>query len=192
MIKDTLARNTNKSDITIRTAVPADGSGIAKVHAYTWWSSYQSFMPKEYLEDRIINIENATLKFTNCINTKHNCLVAEVGNEIVGILYFMPAKDPKYAKCGEIKGVYVLERFQRMGIGKRLFIAGIKALLEHRYKDMIINVVQANTKGKNFYLKLGGEVVGEFESTFGGVTLKQDVIYYKDIQALYEKLTAKK
>ncbi len=181
-----------KSDIIIRKATPADAEGVATVHAYTWWASYQAIMPKEYLENKITSIEKATLQFNNCINTKHNCLVAEADHEIVGILYFLPPKNPKFAKCGEIKGIYVLERYQRMGIGKRLFIEGVKALLELRYKDMIINVLQANTKGKNFYLKFGGEIVGEFESSFGGVTLKQHIIYYHDIQSLYEKLTATK
>ena len=180
-----------KYDIIIRQAVPSDAEGLATVQAYTWWATYQGIMPKDYLENRIVSIDKATLQFTNCINTMQNCIVAETNREIVGILFFKQSKNPNYPKAGEIKGIYVLERYQKMGIGRRLFVEGVKALLNLRYKEMIITVLQANKRGTDFYLNLGGKVVGEFDSTFGDVTLKQNIIYYDDIQSLYEKLTKK-
>ena len=58
---------------------------------------------------------------------------------------------------GEIYSLYLLEEFQRKGLGRRLFLAVTKRLLDDGMSSMLLWVFEANLGARQFYESLGGE-----------------------------------
>lgn len=78
---------------------------------------------------------------------------------------------------------YILPKYQKLGIGKKLFLMWINELISLWYDNMIINVLEWNN-AINFYKKYGGIVIGERYDQFGKVMLKEFVLFFEDIKSI--------
>ena len=85
-------------------------------------------------------------------------LVAE-GHEdkVIGFAHCGPQRQVDGAYHGEIYSLYLLEEYQRKGVGRRLFLAVTKRLLDDGMSSMLLWVFEANHGARRFYESLGGE-----------------------------------
>lgn len=173
-------------DFIIRKAKEEDAKEIAYVNAYTWLTTYKGLMPDELLEERVKTIDDRVPKIINAIKTKDNFYVALDGNKVVGIMSYGKSRNQDYIDSGEIKSIYILKDYQGLGLGKSLFMTGIKELLNMGFNSMILNVLDGND-AILFYQKYGGKKVSEKIDDFGGTILKENVMYFDNLEDIYSK-----
>ena len=85
---------------------------------------------------------------------------------------------------GELYAIYLLEEYQRMGIGRRLVLAVTQRLLVDGFNSMLIWVLKDNHPACRFYESLGGEPVGRQTITIGGLDVVEVSYGWKDIAGL--------
>ncbi len=157
----------------IREATDNDVAAIAKVHVDSWRSTYRGIIPDEYLAkqsyeqrqnswDRILKHVPKNSNFT---------YVAE--NESGKIIGFANAglertNDPNFQ--GELNAIYILEKYQRQGIGRNLFRVVAQRLGEWDINSILVWVLAKNPACE-FYTSLGGVKVKEQQIERGGTTL---------------------
>lgn len=61
----------------------------------------------------------------------------------------------------EIERIYVLNHYQKMGVGKELYNHALKIAKEYGYNKIWLGVWEHNQKAIQFYKKLGFEKIGE-------------------------------
>jgi len=145
---------------TIRKATLEDADGIAYVHHHSWMESYVGIIDEAFLKTR-------TLERSQSIFHKNECkgyLVAEVNGMVVGFAGYGKTRDADLEGFGEIYALYVLRKYQKMGIGKKLIAQAIEMLPE--YDRFAIWVLTDNQNAIGFYQHLG--------FVFDG-TIKEDV-----------------
>ncbi len=181
----------NPEKVIIRKAVVDDAYGMVFVNAHTRYTTYQWLMPQEALEQRIqtnsIN-EKAQKMAERIANQTYTHFVAEdtETHKVVGMCTYGPSRNDKYPESWEIMSLYLLKPYQKYGIWKRLFLAGVKELINLWYHDMIINVVKGNDT-INFYKKYGGKEVEEISKPrklLDGFILHEWVLYFDNIEAI--------
>lgn len=170
------------SDFLIRKAKPEDAYWIAFVNTHTWYETYKWLIPEKILKARVDSINERAEKTREFIETGKNYLVIESleTKEIIWMLIYWPSRNGAYPNSGEIIAIYVLPQYQKIGLGKKLFLAWISELINLWYSNMIINVLRWNNT-INFYKKYGWEVVWERFDTFGKITLHEDIIYFDNL-----------
>ena len=173
-------------EFIIRKAKEEDAKEIAYVNTYTWLTTYKGLMPDELLEERVKTIDDRVPKIINAIKTKDNFYVALDGNKVVGIMSYGKSRNQDYIDSGEIKSIYILKDYQGLGLGKSLFMTGIKELLNMGFNSMILNVLEGNDAFL-FYQKYGGKKVSEKIDDFGGTILKENVMYFDNLEDIYSK-----
>ena len=173
-------------EFIIRKAKEEDAKDIAYVNTYTWLTTYKGLMPDELLEERVKTIDDRVPKIINAIKTKDNFYVALDGNKVVGIMSYGKSRNQDYIDSGEIKSIYILKDYQGLGLGKSLFMTGTKELLNMGFNSMILNVLEGNDAFL-FYQKYDGKKVSEKIDDFGGTILKENVMYFDNLEDIYSK-----
>ena len=171
-------------EFTIRKATLADALGIAIVSVYTWKTAYSGLLPEEMLDKRLADLPKMVENMKKQIIDRDNYFVATVDDTVVGFTAFCsPCRNPDYADSGEIGALYCLKGYNGYGIGRALFEAAVKELVQRGYKTMIIDCLRGNpTLG--FYEHLGGKVVAEREMVRIDHSRIEDVLFYDNIENL--------
>jgi ribosomal protein S18 acetylase RimI-like enzyme len=86
--------------------------------------------------------------------------------------------------------LYVRERHQRRGLGRRLVQAVAAHLAQTGRHTLVIGCLAANAPARRFYEALGGRLVGEREYDEEGVKLPEVVYGWTDTRALVATGTA--
>lgn len=158
--------------ITIRPASLADAPAIAGVHVDGWQTAYRGILTDEYLDALSIAQRVAFWK-QQLHREPHLIFVAEDPRRgIVGFSFAGHHHGSFGDYQGEIHAIYVLEQFQRHGIGRALFHQAAAALAEAEYNGMMIGALKQNPY-RRFYEKLGGQLLGEETTCIGNRELQQ-------------------
>lgn len=91
--------------------------------------------------------------------------------DIVGFANAGPEREGDRAYRGELYAIYILEEYQRTGLGRRLFSSVTRRLLSDGFNSMLLWVLEDNRPACRFYESLGGERVGRKPITIGGADL---------------------
>jgi L-amino acid N-acyltransferase YncA len=148
----------------------------------TWRTTYAAIVGQDYL-DRL-SYEGRELRWKEILATASEFIFVaqQQDGQIIGFASGGPMRG-NTTLTGEINAIYLLERYQRKGIGQRLIAAAARELLARGMRSMIIHVFAANP-ARAFYEALGGRKVYEGEFMLEG-TLIADVAYgWEDIAAL--------
>ncbi|MGD8456432.1 MAG: GNAT family N-acetyltransferase [Anaerolineales bacterium] len=149
-------------EITIREATAEDARAIAEVHVSAWRSSYADILPPGVLaglsaESRAAMWEKGLLQSRGM----NFLFVAENSDgEIVGFTGGGRSSEGIKGYLGEIRVLYILEAYQRMGVGTKLFRAAVARLLDKGTTSLLVWVFK-DSPYRQFYEKLGGECIGE-------------------------------
>lgn len=122
-----------------------------------WGETYRGLMPDDILDGRQLD---------KCIERAHmnmeNKALCYVDGEAAGtIVTLTEARDfCTYGDSGEIVALYVLKKFQHMGIGKALIQWGIEHLKAIGKTRITLFVLKGNDNAVGFYKHMGFEFTG--------------------------------
>ena len=168
--------------VTIREATVADVPMIARVHIDTWRTTYRGIVPDKTLAQLSYpKREKSWLQILN--NTQDAQFTYVACNQSGQIIGFadggLGTEHPIYK--GELNAIYILETYQRQGIGRRLFHSVVKRLETLNINSMLVWVL-ADNPACRFYESLGGQPVDKKQIERGGVRLNEVAYGWKDIQ----------
>ena len=169
----------------IREAKLKDAKAIAQIHVDTWKTTYSAILPAAYIEkqtyakrcDRWKRMLEASVK------TDHFIYVAELEGEIIGFVDGGKARSASPIYKGEIYALYILEAYQRQGLGRDL-IRTIARQLSQSGLDSILVWVLADNSACQFYQSLGGREVEHKQVNFNGSKLQEIAYGWQDIHNL--------
>ena len=169
----------------IREANVSDVAAIAKVHVDSWRTTYAGVIPDDYLAKMSYEGRERAWRnnFTKPASHGFVYVAEDEKNEVVGFASGGPERngDPFYP--GELYAVYLLQRFQRQGIGRQLSLAIARRLLQAGYDSMLVWVLAKNPS-RGFYAALGGEVVAAKPIEVGEAKLMEVAYGWKDLKTL--------
>ena len=173
-------------DIRIRSANPSDAGSIAKVHVDAWRTTYAGIVPDEYLASLSYGKRKSVWdEILAADQPGASNFVAEThGGEVVGFANCGPDRGSNPTYRGELYAIYLLEEYQRMGIGRRLVSAVAQRLLVDGLSSMLLWVLEDNHPARRFYESLGGQQVGCQTITIGGLDIVEVSYGWKDISVL--------
>ena len=120
--------------------------GKAFVHWKSWQESYRGIVDDGYL-DRMTLAQTEEKAF----RWRDNILVAKDGERVVGFVGYGPASGEE--GTGEIFALYVLEEYQRRGIGYALMREALSRLEGCRV--VVLWALKENDKAIRFYERVG-------------------------------------
>ena len=169
--------------IRIREATPEDAGRISRVRVDTWRSAYAGLIPRTHLDN--LTYEEKEQFFRQLIRSKkENFFVAEQEpGQVVGFASCGPERDGNQVYRGEIYAIYVLEAYQRQGIGHMLTMAIAEKLLQDGYTSMLVWVLAAN-KYSHFYERLGGKKIGSKKYEITGSMLDLTAYGWTDLNTI--------
>ena len=157
-------------EILIRKVKPTDLKNLIVLKQQVWISTYATEgIIEEYAsyvlsEFSIENVERSI------IDKDKLTLIATNEGRIIGcaeILIKPVSPNPSVEPCPEIATLYVLERFQGLGVGKQLLTACIKFIREMNFEKTWLTVYFRNDKAIRFYHKQNFIHVGETDFQLG-------------------------
>src|SRR5262245_61994259 len=109
----------------IRLAQAQDALAIAKVHVDSWRTTYVGIVASEFLAS--LSYEQRETRWSSILSlpTSQSCThVAETSDrQVIGFSSAGPERDGDDTHLGEIYALYLLQPYQRQGIGRMLFEA---------------------------------------------------------------------
>lgn len=171
----------------VRPAKIADAPGIARVNVDTWRTAYRTIVPADYLanlsyEKRESNWREILLNAENTVNFV--CVAENNSGEVVGFAAGGRERTGKYIYQGELFAIYILEEYQRQGIGRKLVSYVATKLAETNLNSLLVWVL-ADNRACKFYEALGGEKVDEEQTSRAGVLLNEIAYGWTDIKILF-------
>ena len=179
-----------------RKAEISDALGIAKVHVDTWRNAYKGIISDGFLHN--LDYKGRESRWKERLETQEEgkfFYVAEdesrniIGFVVGGLEQFEPEiDDPKTSQYdGELLAIYVLENYQRKGIGTQLVQKVVKNLLEHTISSMLVWTLK-RSKYCAFYEKLGGKLLNEKYKEIGGDKYKIVSYGWENIKEITTKV----
>lgn len=168
--------------IEIRKGNPEDLEEITYVNRKTWKTTYPTIIEQDFLNNISLTIPKDVLeiKKREIIEKKANYIVALDNNKVIGMLKYLTTNNKNYKDTAEIQALYLLEKYQKKGIGKQMVNIAIKEMLKNNYKNMIIGCLEENPSNE-FYKKIGGKYIGKRDFLLNGKTYRENVYFYKNI-----------
>lgn len=173
--------------MNIRKATGEDAAGIARVHVDAWRTTYRGIVPDTYLQS--LSYETRTENWTRYIQEtsqgRSSIFVAEDDTErIAGFAAGGVNRDDDPEYRGELYAIYILQDYQRHGIGRELTRSIVSALLATDINTMLLWVLAQNMPARSFYEALGGRPVRQKPHAIGGVSFEEVAYGWLDIHPL--------
>ncbi|CAH0290155.1 MULTISPECIES: GNAT family N-acetyltransferase [Bacillaceae] len=164
----------------IRQASVADAEGIAIVHVDCWRTTYKEIMPSDFLDN--LSYEKRKDIWIKNINRDGNYVYVAENNEgkIVGFIDGGKRDTNQVENSGDLTAIYILENFQRMGIGKKLIKELFLKFEALGFKTIFVEVLEDN-KSRYFYEAFGAELLKTEKIKMAGAELNLLVYEWKDI-----------
>lgn len=179
--------------LSIRLAHPKDAQEIAQLHHDSWHHTYGQLQnihsPALIKRSTLDYFESYWHKVLESQSPQAFVLIGVEQEKIVGFTSAGPTKDTSIFACAydaEIYKLYILPQAQDRGIGKQLFNACLKKLIELGFKKVIIRSIKESVKSNRFYEKQKCSYLGEQVSTVDNTV--HDIFYGLDLN---EKITDK-
>jgi L-amino acid N-acyltransferase YncA len=173
--------------VLIRAARATDASAIAKVHVDSWRTTYAGIVPDDYLTN--LSYEQRGQYWRDVLaavdRPAYVYVAQEIAGQIIGFASGGPERSGDAVYKGELYAIYLLDRYQRQGMGRKLTVAVVKRLLQHGLWSMLVWVLAVNPS-RAFYEALGGQQVYEKEITIGGALLVEVAYGWRDIHVIAE------
>ncbi len=169
----------------IREANVPDAAAIAKVQVDSWRTTYTGVVPAEYLAQ--LSYEQHEQVWRDILSTQGATefvyvAEAEVSN-IIGFASGGPERSGNIVYKGELYAIYLLEEYQRKGIGGQLVQTIAKRLMQEGLHSMLVWVLTDNPS-RDFYSAFGGQRVYEQEITIGDARLVEVAYGWRDMRDL--------
>jgi diamine N-acetyltransferase len=151
-----------KENVLVRKARVADAGNLAVLLQQVWISTYAEEGIRTEFSDYVLDEFTPTAVRARLLEEGKMSLVVEADGHIMAYVEVnLRAKCPhKYVDAPELAVLYVLERFKRRGLGRRLLREVEQLLLEQGYGALWTSVYYWNTNAIEFYHRKGFHKVG--------------------------------
>ncbi|MCT2535532.1 GNAT family N-acetyltransferase [Aquibacillus koreensis] len=172
----------------IRKAKLEDAEKIADIHVKSWKSTYSELINEKDMSN--ITYENRKTLWETVLSMPMHGQVALVvldqHNQIVGFISGGKERTKRFGYDGEIYAIYLLDAFQRKGLGAMMLEAFAKEMNELEYKSLLVWVLTQNPSSK-FYIDHGAKQIEEEETTIGKGTYQETAFGWESIDALLKR-----
>ncbi|MCX7611283.1 MAG: GNAT family N-acetyltransferase [Ignavibacterium sp.] len=134
-----------------------DFEEIRKLLAITWHETYH-FIPEKDLMNYLNNFYSIEKLESIYQDFRFFCFSVENDGSIIG---WMKLFDNQIEKKIFINSLYILPKYQRLGIGKKLMDLAEAKAKEKSYNELWIGVMEQNERTLNWYKKLGFNFIKE-------------------------------
>ena len=149
----------------IRRANFKDVKGIAKVHVDSWRLTYKGVLPDDFLAN--LSYKQRENLWENNLKEQQVYLAENESGEIVGFSVGGKERTGKYENyIGELYAIYILEDYQKRGIGRLMLESVVNELKEKNLNSMLVWVLEGND-ATHFYEAMGGKKVDAREIKIG-------------------------
>ena len=152
-----------------------DAGPIARVQVDAWRTAYAGIVPTEYLAG--LSYRDRESKWTAILSAgrpaESNFVAETAGGGVVGFAGGGPERESTPTFRGEFYAIYLLEEYQRAGVGRRLVSAVARRLLVDGFCSMLVWVLEDNRPACIFYESLEGSTVDRQTITIGGADLAE-------------------
>jgi GNAT superfamily N-acetyltransferase len=166
----------------IRPAVLADVPQIAQVHVDSWHTTYPGIFAQSVIAGQTLERRLALwTRFIDQAAGRQTMFVAVQADAVVGFASLGPfrVQGPPIEGEGELNAIYLLQRVQGQGIGRRLVSVAAAWLQQAGFAAMRCWVVRGNQRADAFYAGLGGVVVGTSSFDVEGVLTVEDCFRFE-------------
>lgn len=167
----------------IREATERDAAAIARVQVDSWRTTYTGIVLDSYIASLTYSSREERWQQFLAASDEHFAFVADAGNKIVGFASGGVNRDDDKIFQGELYAIYLLEQYQRRGVGRLLVKAVAGRLLRNDMSSMKVWVLAENPF-RAFYEALGGKYVSEKEIVIGGASLLEVAYGWNKLNAL--------
>lgn len=171
----------------IRIATINDAESMAIVHVASWRSTYAGLIPDDYLAQLSVDQRKRSWEWTfHNLNPDEVIYVFESeAGEIIGFVNGGRDRE-KSGGMAELYAIYLLQDYQRQGIGKRLVHQLVHDLHAKGYSSLRVWVLKDNP-AKHFYEAMGGEELEEKEIEIGGQVLLEVALKWDNMEDLLKR-----
>ncbi len=156
----------------VRPAGVDDARAIARAHVDTWRSAYRGLLPHDFLQS--LSQAAYEVRWRETLSAgQGQVYVAEEAGDVVGFASGGRERAGETGYEGELYALYVLDRAQHHGHGRRLVRAVVEGLRGMGLGDMIVWVLRDNRPARDFYEELGGVYVRSQPITIGSARLEE-------------------
>lgn len=157
-------------EIIIRKAELNDLNNLAVLKQQVWISTYATEGLVEKFSSYVLSEYSVDSVRKSITDKKKLTLIATYNNALVGCVEILltpqcPIKDIE--PCIEISTFYILERFQGLGIGKKLLIECLDQIKQMNQHNVWLTVYYKNQNAIDFYLKQNFNHIGEMDFLLG-------------------------
>jgi GNAT superfamily N-acetyltransferase len=154
----------------IRSAVPFDARGLARVYVRTFQQTYRGLVPEYYLNAMTVGqAERDYLRHFS--HGQGVCYVAAADlGLVVGLITGGRSRNVDDIYSGEIYELYLVREYQRQGIGRQLVASLGRHFNELGLHTMMVWVLDQNPC-RRFYEKINGIYLRSATIPFAGVQL---------------------
>ena len=153
-------------EIIIRKAVSGEEAAIADVNVRTWQTTYRGSIDGAVLEALPQRQGERSERMRREV-AEGRVMAAFCDGRLIGFALFGPARDEEFSGLGEVYALYVLDTYQKMGVGRRLVGAVEDEFRQSGYGGYYIACLTENGSCA-FYEKLGGRRAEEGSCTLDG------------------------
>jgi ribosomal protein S18 acetylase RimI-like enzyme len=171
----------------VRPVQVSDADAIGVLHVQAWRETYTGLMPADLLQS-LSPVQRAEMWRGWLTRGAPGAYVCEEAQAVVGFGLCGAQRTrtlPNHR--GEVYAINILRRAQGRGLGWALMRAMARSLEERRLAPMTLQVLATNIPARQFYQRLGGCVIGEIVSNFGGARLPELVYGWDDLSTLAKR-----
>ena len=175
------------SPIDLKTSytVPAldMAEAIARLHVASWREAYADIIPAEILAN--VDMADRVSRWRGYLGAAgYPTYLAQVHGEPAGFIRAGRLAEPFAGADGHIFALYVLARFHRHGIGRRLIGLAAKAWLGGGGRAFSVGVLSANAGARAFYEALGARFIRAETYEWDGHTLPESIYLFENMEEL--------
>jgi len=168
----------------IREAEINDAAAIARVHVDCWRTTYEGIVPEDYLAK--LSYSQREGMWRHILRPGADKAYVYVAYEASGVVGFAsggPQRSGSLPYAGELYTIYILDTFQRKGLGHLLISRVAQRLLQEDMESMLVWVLDANIF-RRFYEILGGRPIAVQTISIGNVELDEVAYAWDDLHTI--------
>jgi len=151
----------------VRSARPADALVVAQIRVASWRATYRGVVPDSYLD--VMSAEENAPQWAAAARGEQpgmRLLMCEDEGSAIGFAAFGAARLPQFGYTGELYAIYFLPDAVGKGNGSALMAEVVRGLEALGHGDMILWVMEDNSRGRRFYERAGMTLVEGSRQSF--------------------------
>lgn len=168
-------------NLIIRNIKEEDIPSVVKVQTRGWQEAYKGIVDQDFLNN-LDNDFNRRVKHLQESYKENGFIVAELNKEIVGLCRYRFDNSRSYeikdADC-ELCAIYIRPDLKNKGIGTKLFEHVKKDCKNKGKRKMFLWCLEDNYKSRQFYTKMGGQIISRQEVEIGNKKYSEVCFIYE-------------